>query len=522
MEMDFREDFNLKAMTGPARNEKDTDIYDDVSFRERITKSLKRLKIALVLSVAAIILMLIAITGYYVLANHLDNRIGNNERVRNVQSQLQAGRNLTNVSLEVPNTRLAGIESDIIATDKKVQENVDSISQLHSNVSSNSDTLKVLDAANREYENRFNASVKEIESDITAIDTKVEDNADSVSQLDLNVASISDRVNVMENEHLEYENRLNTSVTEIESDIIATDAKVKKNVESMSQLGSNVTAISDTVDVLENTQRRYENRVSDIDSNIIATDTKVQGFADQVSQLGSNISSINSTVQDLITKHREYEIMINTSVTEIESDIIDSNTKLQGNVDQVSKLERNVSSISFSMEEIEKLVQRTEKRLTALESHHNNSFHVLRTKLVTYKGFQFLVLEVRVPASGVSMNDNWCLDYQYLCASFNKRPTGCGQSWTYNHPYSSCRDKYNSDMNIGNVLSCNPTSKIAEIANTAFPDLNRPVVKFKNAFGFHTCKPIDCQQTIRGSDMGLTYMRAFWESSETTFYTVCR
>ena len=406
---------------------------------------------------AAIILLFIAMTGNYVLTNHIINRIGNTEQVGSVQSQLQAERTLTNVSVEAPNTRLAEIESDIIATDIKVEDNADSVSQLDSNVSSFSDRVKVMENTHLGYEKRFNFSVTEIESDIFATDKKVQENVESISQLhanvsfisnnikvfeetrrgyekrlntiateiesdliatdtkfqgntnritqlDSNVSPISSTMQVLENTQRGYEKRLNTSVKEIGSDIIATDTKVQENADSISQLDSNVTAISDTMHVLKNTQLRYENRVSDIESNLIATDTEVQENAESISQLGSNISSINSTVQDLITKHRAYEIMVNTNVAKIESDKIDSDTKLQGNVDRVSELERDVSSISFNMDDIEKLVQLNEKRLTALEGVHIYSFHVLRRKTVTYKGYQFLVLEVRVPANGLSMN----------------------------------------------------------------------------------------------------------------------
>ena len=181
---------------------------DDVSFRKRITKSLKGLKIALVVSVAAITLMLIAMTCYFVLTNHIANRIGNNEQVGSVQSQLQAGRNLTNVSLEAPNTRLAGIESDIIDTDTKVQDNVDRISQLGLNVSSFSDTLNVLGDTQREYENMLNTSATEIDYDIKANDIKIEGNANRISQLDSNVSSISRTMQVLENTQRGYKDRV--------------------------------------------------------------------------------------------------------------------------------------------------------------------------------------------------------------------------------------------------------------------------------------------------------------------------
>ena len=453
-----------------------------------------------------------------------------------------------------------------MANDREIEGNADRILQLDLNVSSISRALQVFENTQQEYENR----VSDIKSNIIATDTRLQDNVDSISQLDSNVSSNSDTIKALGDTQQE----LNSSLTEIESDIIATDAKVRENTIKISQLGSNVTTISDTMHVFENTKQEYENRVSDIDWNIIAADTRVQGNADSISQLGLNIFSINGTVQDLITKHREYEIMVNTSVAEIGSDKMNINRKLQGNVDRVSELERNVSSISVnlkvlentlpeyenrfntsveeiesdimvtdtkvqgnadrisqlktnvssisgSIHDIENLIKQYETRLTALEGLHSYGFHVLRTKTVTYKGYQFLVLEVKVPESGLSRNDNWCLDYQLLCESYNKRPTGCGQLYASNQNVPICRDKYNSDMNINNTLGCNPSRKIAEVANMAFPDLTTAVT-YKNAFGFLYCTPEHCQKTIRGSELALTYMAAFWESNETTFYTVCR
>ena len=153
---------------------------------------------------------------------------------------------------------------------------------------------------------------------------------------------------------------------------------------------------------------------------------------------------------------------------------------------------------------------------SVLDEH---AFQVLRSKNVTYKGYEFMALEVRVPADGLSKSSNWCYDYQYLCKDFHRRPTGCGITYISDTYHNYCRVKYNSDMNIGNSLGCNPSNNIADLANIAFPNMSRPA-HYSNAFGFYQCW--SCNKTIRASRLALAYMEDFWQSNMTTFYTVCR
>ena len=151
-----------------------------------------------------------------------------------------------------------------------------------------------------------------------------------------------------------------------------------------------------------------------------------------------------------------------------------------------------------------------------------HAFHVLRFKNVTYYGYDFLALEVTVPADGLSRSPNWCYDYQFLCDDFNRRPTGCGSRWASSPGYSSCRIEYNSDMNIGDVLGCNPSGGVAAVANIAFQSLSPPAQNGINAFGFHVCGSNYCSKTLQASNSALTYMRGFWQSNMTIFYTVCQ
>ena len=148
-----------------------------------------------------------------------------------------------------------------------------------------------------------------------------------------------------------------------------------------------------------------------------------------------------------------------------------------------------------------------------------HAFQVLRSKNITYNGYDFLALEVRVPADGLSKSSNWCFDYQYLCEEFQRRPTGCGGSYIPYSYYSNCRDKYNSDMNIGDSLGCLPTVGIANLTNIAFANL-RQTANLGNAFGFYQCQ--QCSKTLKGSEIALSSMYDFWVHHATTFYTVCR
>ncbi|XP_013417972.1 uncharacterized protein LOC106179028 [Lingula anatina] len=151
-------------------------------------------------------------------------------------------------------------------------------------------------------------------------------------------------------------------------------------------------------------------------------------------------------------------------------------------------------------------------------------FKVLRAKNITYKNYDFLVLEVRIPDDGQSKSVNWCRDYQLLCQSLSRRPTGCGEKFLSTSNYKNCASDYNSDMRIGDVLSCNPSFNVASAANLAFGDGKGPAKYNYNAFGFHVCNTHTCQKSIQKSDTALSYMRGSWKDNgtETIMYTLCR
>eukprot|EP00058_Branchiostoma_floridae_P016735 XP_002602223.1 hypothetical protein BRAFLDRAFT_76912 [Branchiostoma floridae] len=57
------------------------------------------------------------------------------------------------------------------------------------------------------------------------------------------------------------------------------------------------------------------------------------------------------------------------------------------------------------------------------------ALEVLRTKIQDYNGIDFLVIEARLPADGLSNFVTWCMEYKFLCADYGLRPTGCGEDY---------------------------------------------------------------------------------------------
>ncbi|XP_013417973.1 uncharacterized protein LOC106179029 [Lingula anatina] len=174
----------------------------------------------------------------------------------------------------------------------------------------------------------------------------------------------------------------------------------------------------------------------------------------------------------------------------------------------------------------------TTKRTTTMKATTTTSaiyfgdfgFKVLRSKNITYRNYDFLALEVRIPDDRQSKSMNWCRDYQLLCQSLSRRPTGCGERFKSTYGYQHCASDYNSDMDIGDVLSCNPSRNIASAVNLAFGDGKAPAKSSYNAFGFHSCTSHTCQKSIEKSDIALSYMKGSWQNNgtETIMYTLCR
>ena len=150
-----------------------------------------------------------------------------------------------------------------------------------------------------------------------------------------------------------------------------------------------------------------------------------------------------------------------------------------------------------------------------------HAFQVLRSKNITSNGYGFLILEVRVPANGISRSSNWCFDYRNLCESFNRRPTGCGETWRAYSPYEECQRIYNSDTDIGDTLVCDPSRAIAKLAVKAFSNPISQTDLWKYSFGFYKCRSQDCSVNLEDSRNAL-YDTAAFKEGHLTFYTVCR
>ncbi|XP_078583731.1 uncharacterized protein LOC144866251 [Branchiostoma floridae x Branchiostoma japonicum] len=162
----------------------------------------------------------------------------------------------------------------------------------------------------------------------------------------------------------------------------------------------------------------------------------------------------------------------------------------------------------------------------------NHSFEVLRTANQTYKGvdfisqeyegIDFLVIEAKLPAHGLSATENWCRDYQNLCAEYGKRPTGCGEDWAVHGGRLShagrirCVSEYNSDPYINNVLGCDPSSRVAAVENLAFS----AGATSSTSFGFNGCD--SCHRGIYESRYSL-HSTSFGSdgTGDRTVYTVC-
>ncbi|CAH1225283.1 OIT3 [Branchiostoma lanceolatum] len=148
-----------------------------------------------------------------------------------------------------------------------------------------------------------------------------------------------------------------------------------------------------------------------------------------------------------------------------------------------------------------------------------HAFEILRTANQQYRGINFFVIKARLPADGLSVSENWCRDYQRLCAQYGSRPTGCGEQFAINNGhYASCRNEYNSDPYINNVLNCNPSSGVAAVANLAFS----AGATSSRSFGFHYCTTNTCQRRIAQSSASLSYTGAAFPNGDRIVYTVCK
>eukprot|EP00058_Branchiostoma_floridae_P018043 XP_002603532.1 hypothetical protein BRAFLDRAFT_79068 [Branchiostoma floridae] len=145
-----------------------------------------------------------------------------------------------------------------------------------------------------------------------------------------------------------------------------------------------------------------------------------------------------------------------------------------------------------------------------------------------YNGVDFFAIEARLPADGLSATEDWCRDYQNLCAGYGLRPTGCGENWavedrsdSYYYGPIRCVSKYGSDPYINNVFGCwNLNVPVAEVANMAFS----AGATEGRSFGFRKCNPDYCQRGINESQESLYRTDVAFPgdgSGDRIVYTVC-
>ncbi len=146
-------------------------------------------------------------------------------------------------------------------------------------------------------------------------------------------------------------------------------------------------------------------------------------------------------------------------------------------------------------------------------------FEVLEERTQTYQGADFLVLRVGLK-SNTAHTENWCREYQVLCAAYGLEPTGCGPNWDTGG-YRYCKDQYGS-FAPDNVLGCNPAGGVAAVATAA----GYSGAGSSNSFGFHSCNtgstsPTNCGKTLcLGSNCNSAI--SYIDFSQTEGFTVCR
>ncbi|XP_028398838.1 uncharacterized protein LOC114522366, partial [Dendronephthya gigantea] len=124
----------------------------------------------------------------------------------------------------------------------------------------------------------------------------------------------------------------------------------------------------------------------------------------------------------------------------------------------------------------------------------DSNFRVISTKTIAHQGQDFLVIMAKLPEHRMSKYENWCRDYERLCRSFRKRPTGCGLSYQWSSKHRACVDKYQSAMAMNDPVGCNSSETVASIANLAgykFAHMN-------NSFAFYQCSS-ECPQKLSSS-----------------------
>ncbi|XP_078678248.1 uncharacterized protein LOC144914329 [Branchiostoma floridae x Branchiostoma belcheri] len=157
----------------------------------------------------------------------------------------------------------------------------------------------------------------------------------------------------------------------------------------------------------------------------------------------------------------------------------------------------------------------------------DHAFEVLRTEDGEFNGLDFLFIEARLPADGLSAFTTWCEDYMYMCAEFGLRPTGAGEDNAVDTgQYVSenakrCVTEYNSDPYIDNAFRTLPNTDIAALASSVFS----VSATDENSFGFQSCNYDHCKRNIYQSQGSLYKTSGAYDvdgNGNRIVYTVCR
>lgn len=156
------------------------------------------------------------------------------------------------------------------------------------------------------------------------------------------------------------------------------------------------------------------------------------------------------------------------------------------------------------------------KEIYALCTDSNSNFEVLKSSAIEYNGVPYTALQLRTPVNGLSRHENWCRDYERLCATFGQRPTGCGETYKTQSGYGECGSIYNSSMPWNNHFSCAPYGNIKHAIYNFFKASTT-----SNTFGFSSCTVSGCPNLLPSSGTIQGLFGAYRSESVYLKHTLC-
>lgn len=128
------------------------------------------------------------------------------------------------------------------------------------------------------------------------------------------------------------------------------------------------------------------------------------------------------------------------------------------------------------------------REVYTLCSYSDSNFVVEDKTHASFKGVDYLALYVR-PINLTARYENWCRDYQRLCQSYGKRPTGCGETYSSESHYLECQKEYFSVMASTDEPSCEDSAFEAIGKSAGLPSTT-------HRFIFHNCSASGCQKEL--------------------------